>query len=47
LVDDFKKKGLNVHTVEKSSFRDAIMKAVSFESMGYSKADWDKIQAIK
>jgi tripartite ATP-independent transporter DctP family solute receptor len=47
LVDEFKKKGLNVHTVEKTSFRDAIMKAVSFESMGYSKADWDKIQAIK
>ena len=25
----------------------AIMKTVSLESMGYSKADWDKIQAIK
>ncbi len=47
LVDEFKKKGLDVHTVDKSSFRDAIMKTVSLESMGYSKADWDKIQAIK
>ena len=47
LVDDFKKKGLNVHNVDKASFRDAILKSVSFESMGYSKADWDKIQAIK
>jgi tripartite ATP-independent transporter DctP family solute receptor len=47
LVDEFKKKGLNVHNVEKSTFRDAIMKTVSLESMGYSKADWDKIQAVK
>ncbi len=47
LVDEFKKKGLNVHTPDKKSFQDAIMKTVSLESMGYSKADWDKIQAIK
>src|SRR5215470_10968688 len=47
LVDEFKKKGLVVITVDKTSFKDAIMKNVSFESMGYSKADWEKIQAIK
>jgi tripartite ATP-independent transporter DctP family solute receptor len=47
LVDEFKKKGLNVHAVDKKSFQDAIMKTVSLESMGYTKADWDKIQAIK
>jgi tripartite ATP-independent transporter DctP family solute receptor len=47
LSDEFKKKGLNVHSVDKKSFQDAIMKTVSLESMGYSKADWDKIQAIK
>ena len=47
LVDEFKKKGLNVVAVDKKSFQDAILKNVSFESMGYNKADWDKIQAIK
>ena len=47
LADEFKKKGLTVTAVDKTSFRDAIMKNVSFESMGYSKADWEKIQAIK
>jgi tripartite ATP-independent transporter DctP family solute receptor len=47
LVDEFKKKGLNVHAVDRKSFQEAIMKTVSLESMGYSKADWDKIQAIK
>jgi len=47
LADEFKKKGLTVTAVDKTSFKDAIMKSVSFESMGYSKADWEKIQAIK
>ncbi len=47
LVDEFKKKGLNVHAVDKKSFQDTIMKTVTLESMGYTKADWDKIQAIK
>jgi TRAP-type C4-dicarboxylate transport system substrate-binding protein len=47
LVDEFRKKGLTVTAVDKKSFQDAILKNVTFESMGYSKADWDKIQAIK
>ena len=47
LADEFKKKGLAVITVDKTSFKDAIMKNVTFESMGYSKADWEKIQAIR
>jgi tripartite ATP-independent transporter DctP family solute receptor len=47
LADEFKKKGLQVIAVDKTSFKDAIMKNVSLESMGYSKADWDKIEAIK
>ena len=47
LADEFRKKGLTVTAVDKTSFKDAIMKNVSFESMGYSKADWDKIEAIK
>ncbi|HTS22315.1 MAG TPA: sialic acid TRAP transporter substrate-binding protein SiaP [Casimicrobiaceae bacterium] len=47
LADEFKKKGLQVIAVDKTSFKDAILKNVTLESMGYSKADWDKIQAIK
>jgi len=47
LVDEFRKKGLTVTAVDKKSFQDAILKNVSFESMGYSKADWEKIQQIK
>src|SRR5262249_45016113 len=47
LADEFKKKGEGVHAVDRKSFQDAIMKTVSLESMGYSKADWDKIQTIK
>ena len=47
LVDEFKKKGLNVITPNLASFKEAIQKQISFESMGYAKADWDKIQAIK
>jgi tripartite ATP-independent transporter DctP family solute receptor len=47
LVDEFRKKGLNIIEVDKSTFRDAIVKNVSMESMGYRRADWDAIQAIK
>ena len=47
LTDEFKAKGLTVTVVDKKSFQDAIMKAVTLESMGYSKTDWEKIQAIK
>jgi tripartite ATP-independent transporter DctP family solute receptor len=47
LADEFKKKGLNVHAVDRKGFQEAIMKNITLESMGYSKADWDKIQAIK
>ena len=35
LADEFKKKGLNVHAVDKKSFQDAILKTVPLESMGY------------
>jgi TRAP-type C4-dicarboxylate transport system substrate-binding protein len=47
LADEFKKKGLQVVAVDKKSFRDAIQKNITLESMGYTKADWDRIQAIK
>lgn len=47
LVDFFKEKGLTVTDINKDDFRDAVLKNVSFESFGYRKADWDRIQAIK
>ena len=33
--------------VDTNSFQDAIQKTLPMESMGYSKADWEKIQQIK
>jgi len=45
-VEEFRKKGLTITTVDKKSFQDAVLKNITFESMGYSKADWDRIQAI-
>jgi len=47
LGDEFKKKGVTIIPVDKTSFKEAILKNVSLESMGFSKADWDAIQAIK
>jgi tripartite ATP-independent transporter DctP family solute receptor len=47
LVDFFRQKGLTVTEVDKKDFRDAVMKNISFESFGYRKADWDRIQAVE
>ncbi len=47
LVDEFRKKGLTVTQVDRSGFQQAVLKAVPMESLGYQKADWDKIQAIR
>ena len=47
LGDEFKRKGITIIPVDKTSFKEAILKNVSLESMGFSKADWDAIQAIK
>ena len=47
LVEEFKKKGLGVHTVNRQSFIDAVLKAKSVESMGFDKKDYDRIVAIK
>jgi len=47
LVDEFKKKGINVVEVNRNEFRDRIVKAVDMATMGYEKKDWDRIQAIK
>ncbi|WP_427915058.1 sialic acid TRAP transporter substrate-binding protein SiaP [Ramlibacter sp. MMS24-I3-19] len=47
LTDEFKKKGLNVITVDKKAFAQAVLKATKPADQGYRQADYDKIQAIK
>ncbi len=47
LVDEFKKKGLQIVTVDRKSFQDAVLKTSTLESMGFTRADYDKIQAAK
>jgi tripartite ATP-independent transporter DctP family solute receptor len=47
LVAFFKSKGLGVNEVDRKSFVDAVVKNVSVESLGFSKADYDRIVAVK
>lgn len=47
LVDEFKKRGIKVIEVDTKPFQAAVLKNVTLESMGYRKADWDRIQAIQ
>jgi tripartite ATP-independent transporter DctP family solute receptor len=47
LVDEFKKKGITIHQVNRQSFIDAVLKNKPLEPMGFTRADFDKIQAAK
>ena len=47
LVDEFKKKGLQIVNVNRQSFVDAVLKFSTPESMGYDRKDYDRIIAIK
>jgi tripartite ATP-independent transporter DctP family solute receptor len=47
LAEEFKKKGLQVVTVNRKSFSDAVLKNSTVESMGFDKKDYDRIVAIK
>ena len=47
LVDFFRKEGLTIHEVDRSSFQQAVLKNSPLESMGFTKADYDRIQAVK
>ncbi len=47
LADEFKKKGLQVVAVDRASFQAAVLKSTTLESLGFSRADYDKIQAVK
>jgi tripartite ATP-independent transporter DctP family solute receptor len=47
LVDEFKKKGNNVITVDKNAFREAVLKNTKPTDLGYRQADYDRIIGIK
>jgi tripartite ATP-independent transporter DctP family solute receptor len=47
LVEEFKKKGVNVVTVDRNDFQQRVLKAITFESMKLEKRDWDRIVGIK
>jgi len=47
LVEEFKKRGNNVITVDKNAFRDAVLKATKPADQGYRQQDYDRIIAIK
>ena len=47
LVDEFKKKGLQVVQVDRNSFVEAVLKNKPLQSLGFTRADYDKIQAAK
>jgi len=47
LVDEFRKKGLQIVQVDRPSFVQAVLKNKPLESMGFSRADYDSIQAAR
>jgi tripartite ATP-independent transporter DctP family solute receptor len=47
LVDEFKKKGNNVITVDKAAFREAVLKATKPTDHGYRQQDYDRIIKIQ
>lgn len=47
LVQFFKDKGVTVSDIDRKEFLDTVLANAKFETYGYNKADWDRIQAIK
>ena len=47
LIDIFKKKGLQVVEVNRKSFQDTVLKNKPVESLGLSRADYDRVQTAK
>ncbi|HZH06298.1 MAG TPA: sialic acid TRAP transporter substrate-binding protein SiaP [Lautropia sp.] len=47
LVEFFRKAGLTINEVDRTSFQQAVLKNSPLESMGFNKADYDRIQAAK
>ncbi len=47
LADEFRKKGLGVHQVDRKSFVDAVLKNAPVESLGFDRKDYDRIVSVK
>jgi hypothetical protein len=47
LADEFKKRGINVITVDKGAFREAVLKNAKPTDFGYRQADYDRIVNLK
>jgi tripartite ATP-independent transporter DctP family solute receptor len=47
LVDFFRKAGLTINEIDRNSFQQAVLKNAPLESMGFTRADFDRIQAAK
>lgn len=47
LVDEFRKKGLGIHNVNRQSFVDAVLRNRPLESLGFTRRDYDRIVAVK
>jgi len=47
LVEEFKKKGINIITVDRNEFQQRVLKAIDFPSMKLDKKDWDRVVSIK
>jgi tripartite ATP-independent transporter DctP family solute receptor len=47
LEQEFKKKGINVVTVDRNAFQQRVLAAISHQSMGLDKKDWDRVVGLK
>ena len=47
LLEEFKKKGVNIITVDRTEFQQRVLKAIDFASMKLDKKDWDRVVALK
>ena len=47
LVEEFRKKGLQMVQVDRKSFQDAVLKNKPLTGMGFTQSDFDKIQAAR
>jgi tripartite ATP-independent transporter DctP family solute receptor len=47
LIEEFKKKGINIVQVDRAGFQAAVLKNATLESLGFDKKDFDRINALK
>ncbi len=47
LVAEFRQKGINIITVDRNAFRERVLRAIDFPSMGLEKRDWDRVVNLR